>query len=193
MSVGADICAARQRHPGRDRHMMRHWPASIVFFVVLLDSSTPTLVQHAANLRAIDRCTLAGSSSSPCAEQLHLTRAGSGTLVPMNPAWRSPAEGAEHSVNRHRRLATLALRGGSSAWNSALTQASVGGARNDLSLEDTCAALKAHGLVVSVAQVKELLGLSGAPDLERVSESHFSAAVATHPPASALGRWQQVR
>lgn len=86
----------------------------------------------------------------------------------------------------------LALRGGSSAWSDALLQASVNGARNDLSMEDTCAALKTHGLVVSVEQVKELLGFGGATDVERVNEAQFSTAFAKHPPSSAVGRWQQV-
>jgi len=86
----------------------------------------------------------------------------------------------------------LALRGGSSAWSDALVQASVNGARNHLSVEDTCAALKTHGLVASVDQVKELLRFGGATDFEHVNEAQFSAALAMHPPSSALGRWQQV-
>ena len=84
----------------------------------------------------------------------------------------------------------LRLRGGSSAWRVALDQQA--GPRNDLSLEDTCNALKAHGLAVSTSQVKELLRLNGAADVERVSEAHFAAALASHPPTSVLGRWQQV-
>jgi len=86
----------------------------------------------------------------------------------------------------------LALRGGSSAWSDALVQASVNGARNHLSVEDTCAALKTHGLVASVDQVKELLRFGGATDFEHVNEAQFSTALAMHPPSTALGRWQQV-
>ena len=64
------------------------------------------------------------------------------------------------SSSRTRRLA---LRGGySSAWNSALVHASANGARNDLSLEETCSVLKLHGLAVSVSQVQDLLVMSGA-------------------------------
>jgi hypothetical protein len=67
------------------------------------------------------------------------------------------------SSSRTRSLVRLALRGGySSAWNSALVHASANGARNDLSLEETCSALKLHGLAVSVSQVQDLLVMSGA-------------------------------
>lgn len=89
----------------------------------------------------------------------------------------------------------LRLRGGAipgADWNNAMQEASEHGARNDLSLEDASVALKQHGLSVSVAQVRELLRLSGAAELERVQAAQFSAALAAHPPTSALGRWQQV-
>jgi hypothetical protein len=70
------------------------------------------------------------------------------------------SSGSPPSSSRTRRLA---LRGGySSAWNSALVHASANGARNDLSLEETCSALKLHGLAVSVSQVQDLLVMSGA-------------------------------
>ena len=108
----------------------------------------------------------------------------------------SPA-GVPCSVLASRRSPAfhLRLRGGAipgADWNTAL-QASAHGARNDLSLEDASAALKRHGLSVSVAQVRELLQLSGAAGIERVQAEQFSAALAAHPPTSALGRWQQVR
>ena len=62
-----------------------------------------------------------------------------------------------------------------------------------LSLADACGALKSHGLAVNPSQMKDFLGMCGATDREFVSEAHFSAALATHPPSSSLGRWQQVR
>ena len=84
----------------------------------------------------------------------------------------------------------LALRGGSSPWSEALVHASATG-RNDLSLEEACTTLRLHGLAPTAQQVVELLRLTGAKDFERVSEAHFSAALAAHPPSSVLGRWQQ--
>ena len=109
----------------------------------------------------------------------------------------SPA-GVPFSVLACRRSPAfyLRLRGGAipeANWNTALLEASAHGARNDLSLEDASAAFKQHGLSVSVAQVRELLRLSGAAGLECVQAAQFSAALAAHPPTSALGRWQQVR
>ena len=72
-------------------------------------------------------------------------------------------------------------------------QASARDAHGKLSLADACGALKAHGLAVNPSQMKDFLGMCGATDREFVSEAHFSAALATHPPSSSLGRWQQVR
>jgi len=92
----------------------------------------------------------------------------------------------------HRAGFHLALRGGSSAWNTALMQASSKDVHGRLSLDEACAALKPHGLAVNPVQMQDFLGLCGSSDLGHVSESHFSAALAVHPPSSVLGRWQQV-
>ena len=109
----------------------------------------------------------------------------------------SPA-GVPFSVLACRRSPAfyLRLRGGSipgADWNTALLEASAHGARNVQSLEVASSALMQHVLSESVAEVRELLRLSGAAGLECVQAAQFSAALAAHPPTSALGRWQQVR
>jgi hypothetical protein len=109
------------------------------------------------------------------------------------PQWLQAAHAQATKFDRPQGFPRLTLRGGSSAWSNALLQARANGARrNDLSLEETRVALRQHGLAVSASQVVELLHLNGATEFERVSEIHFSAALARHPPSSVLGRWQQV-
>ena len=146
----------------------------------------------------------AAIAAAACLVSLSSSPAGHCPGRGMARAW-GPAAGPDHRAKagawdrggaRVRVRLRLRLRGGASVpvsvWHTALLQASAGGARSDLSLEDASAALRQHGLSVSAAQVRELLRLSGAAEFERVQEAHFVAALAAHPPTSALGRWQQV-